>query len=98
MKSYFGEKEFSNAKRHFNYYRRWFINKKYTSLTGEQIRTLDACIYYSQGSTIRDTAQRYGISSTSFWRRIHNDCKEISPALYEEVKEQIKKNLRKVGR
>lgn len=83
------------------FYKGWEVSDLYKtkSLNERQMNILDACIYYSEeGSTIRDAAPKFGLSSTSFWRGIHNECKEISPELYEEVKKQIKRNLRKVGR
>lgn len=68
-------------------------------LTTEEIHALYACHWMVDNrSTIRETAANCEYSTTTFWRRIHNECKQLSPELYRCVVRQIKKNLERRGK
>lgn len=63
-------------------------------VTEEELRVLHACDWLvNNKSTIRVTAEKWDYSATTLWRRIHKECKEISPDLYKRVCYQMKLNL-----
>ena len=65
-----------------------------TFLTGNELNILNACEWMVKTeSTLRVTAAVWNYSTTTFWRRIHNDYKELCPDLYEKVNKQIIKNI-----
>lgn len=63
-------------------------------LNEEELHVLYACewMVYNK-STIRVTAEKWDYSATTFWRRIHKECKELSPDLYKRVCHQMRVNL-----
>lgn len=63
-------------------------------LEEEEMHVLRACIWMVDNkTTIRETAKNWEYSPTTFWRRIHKECKELSPDLYSRVCHQILINL-----
>lgn len=67
----------------------------YTDLSTEELHVLFACCWMVDNrSTIRETALNCDYSYTTLWRRIHNECKKISPELYRLVILQMKYNLK----
>lgn len=69
------------------------------ALNEEELHVLYACEWMVDNkSTIRVTAEKWNYSSTTFWRRIHKECKELSPDLYRCVVKQIQKNLERRGK
>lgn len=69
---------------------------KKAGLSEEERRVLFACDWMvDHNETIRETAKAWGYPSTTFWRKIHFVCPELSPDLYDDVKKQIKINIRK---
>lgn len=52
------------------------------------------CWMVNNKETIRGTADHWVISSTTFWRRIHKECKDLSPDLYKAVCNQMAFNLK----
>lgn len=81
------------------YYQGYEIAEEYTSLDEEQMHVLYACYWMVDNrSTIRETAKNCEYSATTFWRRIHNECKNLSPELYECVLRQIKLNMKRIGK
>lgn len=89
------EKFYENLKKEG--YLVFFKTTKYISeMTNEELNVLDSCVYLvNNKSTIRITAWKYGYSSTTFWRRIHYVCKELSPELYKLVCDQLNINKHK---
>lgn len=80
------------------YYQGYEIAEEYTSLDEEQMHVLYACHWMVDNrSTIRETAKNCEYSTTTFWRRIHNECKDLSPELHECVLRQIKINMERIG-
>lgn len=80
------------------YYHNYKIPEK-DFLSDEEIHVLYACRWMVDNrSTIRETAENCGYSSTTFWRRIHNECRQLSPELYRCVVWQIEKNLERRGK
>lgn len=70
------------------------LSKAYFDLTKEEIHVLSACYWMVDNrATIRETAENCEYSSTTFWRRIHNECKQLSPELYKLVVKQMHANL-----
>lgn len=83
------------------YYRGYEIAEeyRYSYLEEEEEHVLYACHWMVDNrSTIRETAVNCGYSATTFWRRIHNECRQLSPELYRCVVRQMQKNLKKRGR
>ena len=81
------------------YYQGYEIAEEYSYLEEEELHVLYACHWMVDNrSTIRETAVKYGSSATTFWRRIHNECRQLSPELYRCVVRQMKNNLEKRGK
>lgn len=80
------------------YYQNYEIPKK-DCLSSEEMHVLYACHWMVDNhSTIRETAIHCEYSATTFWRRIHNECRQLSPKLYRCVVRQMKNNLEKRGK
>lgn len=81
------------------YYQGYEISEEYSYLEEEELYVLYACYWMvNNRSTIRETAVNCGYSATTFWRRIHKECKQLSPELYRCVVRQMKKNLERRGK
>ena len=81
------------------YYQGYEIPEEYSYLEEEELHVLYACHWMVDNrSTIRETAVNCGYSATTFWRRIHKECKQLSPELYRCVVRQMKKNLERRGK
>ena len=66
------------------------------NLDEEEKLVLRACIWMVDNqSTVRRTAANFGYSHSTFWRRIHKKCKELSPDLYKRVCYQMKVNKKR---
>lgn len=69
------------------------ISEDYLYIGDEDMRVLCACSWLVDNhATIKETANQWGFSSTTLWRRIHNNCKELSSELYEDVVKKLKEN------
>lgn len=80
------------------YYQNYEIPEK-DCLSSEERHVLCACCWMVDNhSTIRETAEKYRYSATTFWRRIHNECRQLSPELYRRVMKQMQKNLERRGK
>ena len=80
------------------YYQNYEIPEK-DFLSNEELHVLYACCWMVDNrSTIRETAEICGYSRSTFWRRIHNECRELSPELYRCVVRQMEKNLKRRGK
>lgn len=80
------------------YYQNYEIPEK-EYLSSEEMHVLYACCWMVDNqSTIRKTAVNCEYSATTFWRRIHNECRQLSPELYRCVVKQMQKNLEKRGK
>ena len=80
------------------YYQKYEIPEK-DCLSSEEMHVLYACHWMVDNhSTIRETAVHCEYSATTFWRRIHNECRQLSPELYRWVVKQIQKNLERRGK
>ena len=80
------------------YYQNYEIPDK-DYLSSEEKHVLYACCWMVDNcSTIRETAVNCGYSATTFWRRIHNECGQLSPELYRCVVRQMQKNLKRRGK
>lgn len=80
------------------YYQNYEIPEK-DCLSSEEMHVLYACHWLVDNhSTIRETAIHCKYASTTFWRRIHNECRQLSPELYRCVVRQMKNNLEKRGK
>ena len=74
------------------------LTKTWKNMTWREKETILACYWMvDRKQTIRATAYRYIYSPTTFWRRIHFTCSDLSPSLYKDVKKQLKENLKKRG-
>ena len=74
------------------------LTKNWYDMTVEENSVITACVFYVKNkSTIRVTAEKFLYSYTTLWRRMHNECAELSPDLYEDVKKQIKINKKRIG-
>lgn len=75
------------------FYYNYEISEEYTYLKEEELHVLYACHWLVKNkSTIRETAANCEYSVTTLWRRIHNECRNLSPELYACVEKQLKKN------
>lgn len=80
------------------YYQNYEIPDK-TCLSSEEEHVLYACCWMINNcSTVRETAVNCDYSATTFWRRIHNECKQLSPELYRCVVKQMHNNLERRGK
>ena len=80
------------------YYQKYEIPEK-DFLSNEELHVLYACCWMVDNrSTIRETAVNFGYSRSTFWRRIHNECRQLSPELYRCVVRQMQKNLKRRGK
>ena len=80
------------------YYQNYEIPEK-DFLSNEELHVLYACCWMVDNrSTIRETAANCGYSRSTFWRRIHNECRQLSPELYRCVVRQMQKNLERRGK
>ena len=80
------------------YYQKYEIPEK-DCLSSEEMHVLYACHWMVDNhSTIRETAVHCEYSATTFWIRIHNECRQLSPELYRCVVKQIQKNLERRGK
>ena len=80
------------------YYQNYEIPEK-DYLSNEELHVLYACCWMVDNrSTIRETAVNCDYSATTLWRRIHNECKQLSPKLYRCVVRQMRKNLKRRGK
>ena len=80
------------------YYQNYEIPEK-DYLSNEELHVLYACCWMVDNrSTIRETAVNCGYSRSTFWRRIHNECRQLSPELYRCVVRQMQKNLKRRGK
>lgn len=62
-------------------------------LSDKEKDVIIACIWLvDHRSTIRETAKYNQFAITTLWKGIHNDCKRISPELYDCVVRQMKIN------
>lgn len=76
------------------YYQGYEIAEEYSYLEEEELHVLYACHWMVDNrSTIRETAANCEYSATTFWRRIHNECRQLSPELYRCVVKQMHANL-----
>lgn len=74
------------------------ITKLNFLLDEEEIKCIEACIFMVENKTsIRATAKNCCYRKSTFHRRIHSMCRDLSPELYEVVKRQMKENLKKRG-
>lgn len=74
------------------------LTKNWYDMTEDEKTVVMACVSYAKHeSTIRITAKLFGYSYTTLWRRMHNECAELSPDLYEDVKKRIKINMERIG-
>lgn len=81
------------------YYQGHKITGKYGYLEEEEEHVLYACCWMvDNNSTIREAAMHCEYSATTFWRRIHNECRQLSPELYGCVMRQMQKNLERRGK
>jgi len=81
------------------YWEGYRLAKKYNYINEEQMHVLYACYWMvNNDMSIRETAARWEYTYTTLWRRIHKECKELSPDLYGCVLEQIQRNLEKRGK
>lgn len=81
------------------YYQGYEIAEEYSYLEKEELHVLYACCWMVDNrSTIRETAINCEYSTTTFWRRVHNECRQLSPELYRCVMRQIQKNLERRGK
>lgn len=81
------------------YYQGYEIAVSLSNLKEEELHVLYACHWMLDNrSTIRETSANCGYSATTFWRRIHNECRQLSPELYRCVVRQMKKNLERRGK
>lgn len=79
-------------------YASYGLTKNYFDMPMEEKLVITACYWMVKNKqTIRATAYHFHFSSTTFWRRIHFTCSDLSPALYKDVKKQLKENLKKRG-
>ena len=80
------------------YYQNYEIPEK-DYLSNEELHVLYACCWMVDNrSTIRETAVNCDYSRSTLWRRIHNECRQLSPELYRCVVRQMQKNLEKRGK
>lgn len=80
------------------YYQNYEIPEK-DYLSNEEKHVLYACCWMVDNcSTIRETAENCGYSRSTFWRRIHNERRQLSPELYRCVVRQMQKNLKRRGK
>ena len=80
------------------YYQTYDIPEK-DFLSNEELHVLYACCWMVDNrSTIRETAVNCGYSRSTLWRRIHNECRQLSPELYRCVVRQMQKNLERRGK
>lgn len=64
-------------------------------MSAKEHRILYACQWMVDNhATIRTTAKEFGYATSSFWRMIHRDCKDLSPDLYVSVQNQMDENLK----
>lgn len=81
------------------YYEGYQLAESYDCVNEEQMHVLYACYWMVENdASIRATAAKWEYSYATCWRRIHKECKELSPDLYEDVLKQIERNLRKRGK
>lgn len=83
------------------YYRGYELAEeyRYSYLEEEELHVLYACHWMVDNrSTICETAVNCGYSATTFWRRIHNECRQLSPELYGCVVRQMQRNLKRRGK
>lgn len=70
------------------------ITKSRHEMSAEEVKALYACDHMVHNHlTLAETAKDCGYSTTTFWRRVHNECKELAPGLYKDVCHQMKLNL-----
>ena len=80
------------------YYQNYEIPEK-DYLSNEELHVLYACCWMVDNrSTIRETAVNCDYSRSTLWRRIHNECRQLSPELYRCVMKQMQKNLERRGK
>ena len=80
------------------YYQNYEIPEK-DYLSNEELHVLYACCWMVDNrSTIRETAVNCDYSRSTLWRRIHNECRQLSPELYRCVVRQMQKNLKRRGK
>ena len=80
------------------YYQNYEIPEK-DYLSSEELHVLYACCWMVDNrSTIRETAVNCDYSRSTLWRRIHNECRQLSPELYRSVVRQMQKNLKRRGK
>lgn len=76
------------------YYQGYELAKEYMSLNEEEVHVLYACHWMVENrSSIRETARNCDYSATTFWRRIHKECRKLSPELYWCIIRQMKENV-----
>lgn len=76
------------------YYKGYELAEEYWCVNQEELHVLYACHWMVDNrSTIRETARNCEYSTTTFWRRIHKECRELSPELYRCVVKQMKVNM-----
>lgn len=76
------------------YYENYQISEEFYFLDDYQKKVLMACCYMVDNkTTLRITAENCGYSTTTLWRRIHKECKQISPELYKCVCNRMRLNL-----
>lgn len=64
------------------------------NLTGKERRVIEACMWMVENeATIQKTAEHFNYATTTFWRRIHKECRILRPDLYEQVCQQMEVNL-----
>lgn len=81
------------------YYQGYKIAGKYGYLEEKEEHVLYACCWLVDNhSTIREAAINCDYSATTLWRRIHNECRQLSPELYGRVVMQMQRNLKRRGK
>lgn len=75
------------------------LNTNWYDMEDKEQDAIVACSWMVKNrSTIRETASIFSYAPTTFWRRIHNECRQLSPELYGRVVKQMKKNLERRGK
>lgn len=70
------------------------LSTNWYNMSDDEKTVIVACVCMVRYKlTIRTTAMMFSYATTTFWKRIHNECKELSPDLYRCVVKQMKKNL-----
>ena len=75
------------------YFKSYKISEDYQYVSNEDMRILYACDWLvEQQTSIRKAAKYWGFSKSTLWRKIHKNCKDLSPELYKQVVKQLEEN------